>query len=163
MSRKADGAPNVKSGRDDVGRNAQNGSPRGLERGRRGVRRRRREVPARINSVGICPACGLPIRDKSAARLGFCDRCREFTGMCGAGRRIICPDLMTRTSWHTPCTELGAVAWEITQDQGPSRTVLCWAHDAQVRCGDMPWIWDAAPLDPARGRRPLQSASGQLR
>jgi hypothetical protein len=161
MSRKADGVPAIQSGHYDVGRNVGNGSPSGLERSRPGILRRRREVPARVSSVRACPACGLPIRDAIAARLGFCDRCRDFTGMCGAGRRIICPDLMTRTTWHTPCTELGAVAWEINHGQGTSRTVLCRVHDAQIRFGGMPWIVDAVPLDQARSRPPRQSASGR--
>lgn len=163
MSRKPNGAPNVQPGRDDLGRNVSKAGPRGPERGRLGILRRQRQVPARVYSVGTCPACGLPIRDPIAARLGFCDRCREFTGMCGAGRRIICPDVMTRTTWHTPCTELGAVAWEITLGQGLSRTVLCRVHDAEVRFGITPWIVHAAPLDLARSRRPRQPASGQMR
>jgi hypothetical protein len=165
MSRKANGAP-IQSGQDagqDVGRNVYDASQRGLERGRVGLLRRRRDVPARRSRIGACPACGLRIRDLVAARLGFCDRCREFTGMCGAGRRIACPDVMTRTTWHTPCTELGIVAWDITQVQGRCRTVLCRVHDAQVRFGGTPWILAAAPLDPASGRRPRQSASGRAR
>lgn len=159
MSRKADDAPAIQSGRNDAGRDVHNASPTALERGRLGILRRRRDAPARVSSVGACPACGLPIRDRTAARLGFCDRCREFTGMCGAGRRIICPDMMTRTTWHSPCTELGAVAWEINQGQGLSRTVLCQAHDTQVRFGRLPWIVDAAPVDAPRSWRPRQSAS----
>ncbi len=161
MSRKADGAPTIQSGPGDTGRNVHKADSGGPELGRRGILRRRRDVPVRISSVGTCPACGLPIRDKTAARLGFCDRCREFTGMCGAGRRIICPDMMTRTTWHTPCTELGAVAWEIDHGDGLSRTVLCPAHDAQVRFGGTPWIVNAVPLDPGASQRPPQSARGR--
>ena len=93
-----------------------------------------------------CPDCARPIRDREAARLGFCDRCREFTGMCGAGRRIICPDVMTTTSWHTPCTKLGAVPWEVTLATGPCTTVLCETHDGQIRTGRMPWVTLAVPL-----------------
>lgn len=93
-----------------------------------------------------CPDCGRPIRDRTAARLGFCDQCREFTGMCGAGRKIICPDVMTTTSWHTPCTHPGAAAWEITLPKGPRRTLLCKTHDAQMRSGGVPWIKVAVPL-----------------
>lgn len=92
-----------------------------------------------------CPDCGRAIRDREAARLGFCDRCREFTGMCGAGRKIICPDVLTITSWHTPCTQLGAAAWEITLGSGQTRTVLCETHDAQVRSGRLPWVKLAVP------------------
>jgi hypothetical protein len=154
MSRKAN-APTVPPGRDEVGRNVYDASPRAPERGRAGLLRRQRKVPAFPYSIGTCPACGLRIRDLVVAQLGFCDRCREFTGMCGAGRRIICPDLMTRTTWHTPCTQLGTVAWEITQVQGPCRTLLCRVHDTQVRFGGTPWIEAAVPLNPvtSRGQR----------
>jgi hypothetical protein len=163
MSRKRNGAPNVQSGEDDVGRNVYDASQRGLQRARVGILRRRRDVPARPYRVRACPACGLRIRDLIVAQLGFCDRCRDFTGMCGAGRRIICTDMMTRTTWHTPCTELGTVAWDITQIQGRCTTVLCRAHDTQVRFGGTPWILAAIPLDPATRRPPRQSASGQAR
>jgi len=67
--------------------------------------------------------------------------------MCGAGRKIVCPDMMTMTSWHTPCTQPGAVAWQITQRDGVRVTLLCGAHDAQVRAGATPWISVATPLD----------------
>jgi hypothetical protein len=163
MSRKAKSAPHAQSGRDEVGPNVDDASQGALEYSRVGLLRRRREVPARPSRIGVCPACGLRIRDLVAAQLGFCDRCREFTGMCGAGRKIICPDMMTRTTWHTPCTELGTVAWDITQVQGRCRTVLCRAHDTQVRFGGTPWILAAAPLDPASTRRSRQPAGGQAR
>jgi hypothetical protein len=158
MSRKADAAPSVQPSPGSVVPNAPDAPWDGLERGL--LRRRQRNVPARVVSVRACPACGLPIRDLTAARLGFCDRCREFTGMCGAGRRIVCPDMMTRTTWHTPCTDLGAVAWEIDQGQGPSRTVLCSVHDAQVRFGGMPWIVEAAPLELTRSPPARPSGRG---
>ena len=151
MFRKVNGAPSAQSGQDVAGRSGYDSSRRGPEGGRSGLLRRRRNAPSRRYGAGGCPACGLPIRDPAAAQLGFCDRCREFTGMCGAGRRIICPDLMTRTTWHTPCTELGAVAWEITQVQGRCTTVLCRVHDSQVRSGGMPWIVAAVPLSQQPG------------
>jgi hypothetical protein len=163
MSPKADSAPVIQFGYGNVGAGRHDAGPSSSGRGRLGMLRRRREAPARITSVDACPACGLRIRDAVAARLGFCDRCHEFTGMCGAGRRVICPDVMTRTTWHTPCTELGAVAWEINQGQGFSRTVLCSVHDNQVRFGNTPWIVDAAPLEQPRSWRPRQSVTGQLR
>jgi hypothetical protein len=155
MSRK-NNAPIVRSGRGDVGRNVYDAYPLAPERGKTGLLSRRRNVPELPRHIGTCPACGLRIRDMAIAQLGFCDRCREFTGMCGAGRRIICPDVLTRTTWHTPCTELGTVAWEITQAQvqGRCRTVLCRVHDAQLRFAPAPWIKDAVPLDSAsRGGR----------
>ena len=111
-----------------------------------GLLRRRRHARVLPLLCRVCPDCGWPIRDPEAARLGFCDRCRDFTGMCGAGRRIVCPDVMTITTWHTPCTRLGAEAWEITLVKGASRTLLCETHDAQMRSGEMPWVKLAVPL-----------------
>jgi hypothetical protein len=146
MSSKANGTPYAQSGPDETGRSAYDASQRRPQGGRSGLLRRRRDAPSRLYLAGGCPACGLRTRDLVAARLGFCDRCREFTGMCGAGRRIICPDMMTRTTWHIPCTQLGTVAWEITQVQGRCTTVLCRVHDAQVRFGVTPWIMAAVPL-----------------
>jgi hypothetical protein len=106
-------------------------------------RRRHSSGPALCRT---CPDCGLPIRDRDAARLGFCDRCRDFTGMCGAGRKIVCPDLMTITTWHSPCTRLGGQAWEITLAKGSRRTLLCEPHDEQLRSGEIPWIKLAVPV-----------------
>jgi hypothetical protein len=159
MSRK-ENAPTIPSGPAEFGRNVYDASARAPER-RTGLLSRWRNVPALPYRIGTCPVCGLAIRDLAVARLGFCDRCREFTGMCGAGRRIICADVMTRTSWHTPCTQLGIVAWDITQLQGRCRTVLCHAHDAQVRFGGLPWIKAAVPLDPAIIGRSRRGASWQ--
>ena len=101
-----------------------------------------------------CPQCGLRIRDPVAARLGFCDRCKDFTGMCGAGRRIVSADMMTNTSWHTPCTNAGAVAWEFGQHGEVRRTLLCAEHDAQMRSGAAPFVGAAVPLadGPGTGR-----------
>ncbi len=93
-----------------------------------------------------CPVCGLPSRDRVAARLGFCSRCDDFTGMCAAGRKIVFLDLMSMTSWHTPCTRLGSAAWQL-QFQGVQRSVLlCGEHDAQVLAGKASWISQARRL-----------------
>jgi hypothetical protein len=95
----------------------------------------------------------MRIRDPTAARLGFCDQCQEFTGMCGAGRRIVSPDMMTMTSWHTPCTNPGATRWEFSRGGTAHRALLCVEHDSQMRAGVAPYIGDAIPLDDARGAR----------
>jgi hypothetical protein len=72
--------------------------------------------------------------------------------MCGAGRRIICPDMMSVTAWHTPCTSLGTSPWQITQGVSQQVALLCAAHDAQLRDGRAAWISQAVPLDEV-GRR----------
>jgi len=108
---------------------------------KRGILRRNR--PA---GRWMCPDCGLAIQDQVAIRLGFCDRCKDFTGMCGAGRKIICPDMMTVTPWHTPCTSLGTVLWQITQGARQYLALLCPVHDEQLRVGRASWISQALPL-----------------
>jgi hypothetical protein len=136
------------------------------DRSRRGLLRRGR-------ARWTCPDCGLSTSDPVAVRLGFCSPCNDFTGMCGAGRKIICRDMMSVTAWHNPCTSLGTAAWEIIQinqeTQGTSQQValLCPAHDAQLRNGRAPWISRAVPLDDANwandnrslGSRALHSGS----
>jgi predicted RNA-binding Zn-ribbon protein involved in translation (DUF1610 family) len=98
----------------------------------------------RRNRVGwTCPDCGLVTRDQVSIRLGFCSRCSDFTGMCAAGRKIICPDMMTVTAWHTPCTSRGIVLWQITQGARQQRALLCPAHDEQLRVGRASWISQA--------------------
>lgn len=71
--------------------------------------------------------------------------------MCGAGRKIVSADMMTLTSWHTPCTNPGAMPWEFSRDGAGFRALLCAEHDSQVRTGEAPWIGDAVPLDNAGG------------
>jgi hypothetical protein len=110
-----------------------------------GTTRRRGGLLAR-NKRLACPQCGLALRDPIAAKVGFCDRCRDFTCMCGAGRKIVCPDMMSVTSWHSPCTALGVAAWKITLGYGAQTTLLCRQHEAQLKAGDIPWITGAIPL-----------------
>lgn len=99
-----------------------------------------------------CPGCGLQSPDPVAARLGFCERCQDFTGMCGAGRKIICPDVMTMTSWHTPCTSLGIAAWEVGDGSGDRIVLLCAAHDGELTNGQASWIRRAVRLEDLAGR-----------
>ena len=54
--------------------------------------------------------------------------------------------MMTNTTWHTPCTRLGAHAWEVTLARGPRLTLLCEPHDEQMRSGEMPWVKLAIPV-----------------
>jgi hypothetical protein len=130
-------------------------APHASARTRLGRGRRGREVPAGPAAGGwTCPQCGLAARDADAVRLGFCDRCNDFTGMCAAGRKVVCPDLMSMTSWHTPCTSHGSAKWQITLTAGVQVAVLCAAHDEEVRAGRVSWMRAAVPLPapPPRGR-----------
>jgi hypothetical protein len=67
--------------------------------------------------------------------------------MCAAGRKLVSPDMMTVTSWHTPCTSLGVTAWQISYRGSLRTTLLCAEHDAQIRAGDATWIRHAVPVD----------------
>ncbi|MFZ0044481.1 MAG: hypothetical protein WAL16_01500, partial [Streptosporangiaceae bacterium] len=104
-----------------------------------------------------CPDCGLAATDAADARLGYCGRCRDFTGMCGAGRKIVSPDMMTVTSWHVPCTRLGETAWQIGYGSNLRGTLLCAQHDAEIRAGHAAWAGRAIPVT---GPRPPELDSG---
>ena len=111
------------------------------------LRRARRRSALQPDTGGwSCPDCGLPTQDPVAIRLGFCARCHEFTGMCAAGRKIVCSDVMSMTTWHTPCTNLGASAWQISQGAISRVTLLCPQHDAEVRTCSTSWLSEAIPL-----------------
>ncbi len=96
-----------------------NSGSAGSERGRAlpGLRRRGQGKPgsASLPRDWTCPDCGLGTKDPVAVRLGYCASCRDFTGMCGAGRKIVCPDVITQTAWHTPCTNLGTAPWRVSE------------------------------------------------
>jgi hypothetical protein len=98
-----------------------------------------------------CPDCGLRTEDQVALQLGFCSRCHEFTGMCSAGRKIVCKDMLSQTTWHTPCTSLGSTAWSVTVDTVQSVALLCPEHDAEVRAGRANWIRNAVPVQDLAG------------
>ncbi len=121
----------------------------GGRRAKQGLRRRWRE---RATTTWACPGCELPVTDLVAAGVGFCPNCQEFTGLCGAGRKIICPDVMTWTTWHTPCTSRGVTAWQIA-DGGTQRVLLlCPQHDEQLRVGQAGWIRHAIRFESPAGR-----------
>lgn len=98
-----------------------------------------------------CPDCGLTTRDEVAIRLGYCSRCRDFTGMCGAGRTIVSSGIISRTTWHTPCVNLSTAAWQVLDGPAARITRLCLAHDEQLRSGAAPWVRYAIPLEDVPG------------
>jgi ribosomal protein L37AE/L43A len=116
-----------------------------------GHRRRGRDGIDAPAGAPTCPDCGLQTRDQVAARLGFCSRCGDFTGMCAAGRKIVFLDMMSMTSWHTPCTQLGSAAWQVFFEGADRSVLLCAEHDAQVRAGRASWISRARRLADVAG------------
>ncbi len=161
MATDAAGIPGVMPGRCEVSQSPDYTSELGSEPARASLlRRARRGSILRSNTGGwSCPDCGLPTKDPVAARLGFCARCHEFTGMCAAGRKIVCCDVMSMTTWHTPCTNLGISPWQISQDAISRVALLCSQHDAEVRAGRTSWLSEAVPLTnlPASGHALMSS------
>jgi len=45
-----------------------------------------------------------------------------------------------------PCTNLGAVAWQISQGAIARVAMICPEHDSQLRAGNVAWIGSAVPL-----------------
>jgi hypothetical protein len=75
----------------------------------------------------MCPRCGSDSADET-----FCRVCQEFTRLCQVSRSIPYPmdgRVFPPAGWHTPCTQLGEVLWQITTEPaqpgqlGPSRGV----------------------------------------
>jgi hypothetical protein len=108
-----------------------------------------RQSPAAKYQTAICPRCRLMIRDRVAIGAGYCARCQEFTLMCAAGRALISPDVTARTSWHWPCTSIGAARWQVTRGTGPAFYLLCPDHDAELAAGYVSWIEHPLFLGPA--------------
>ena len=86
-----------------------------------------------------CLVCRTGSRDRTDEQLGYCPVCREFTGLCGAGRRIFRPDILNAPGWHSPCTVPGIVPWQITPPgQEMVNVLLCGKHDREAWAA--PWI-----------------------
>ena len=117
------------------------------------ARRKRARHPDRRAPVAyqmaICPHCRLMIRDQVAISAGYCARCQDFTLMCAAGRGLVSPDVVTRTSWHWPCTSLGTARWQVTRANGPAVFLLCPEHDAELAAGHVSWIEHPLFMGPA--------------
>ena len=120
----------------------------------RGRWKRSRRPPGQSSQVAafqvaICPKCKLMIRDRVAITAGYCGRCQDFTLMCAAGRGLVSPDVITRTSWHWPCTSLGTARWQVTRANGPAVFLLCPEHDAELAAGHVSWIEHPLFMGPA--------------
>ena len=150
MTTDAAGTSGVVPGRGEVSPSPDHPSEAGREPARKSLLRRARRGSGQRSTTGgwSCPDCRLPTKDPVAVRLGFCARCHEFTGMCAAGRKIVCCDVMSMTTWHTPCTNLGASAWQISSGATSRVALLCPQHDAEVRTGRTWWLSEAVPLTP---------------
>jgi hypothetical protein len=97
---------------------------------------------------GTCPQCLTAIRDRIAVGAGYCDRCQDFTLMCAAGRRLVSPDVMSRSGWHWPCTSTGVTKWQVTHQNGVTIVLLCAAHGAELASGKVSWIVEPVFIGP---------------
>jgi hypothetical protein len=106
--------------------------------------RRHSHPKGRVSPAGApsarCPQCLSAIRDRIAVSAGYCARCQDFTLMCAAGRRLVSPDVMTRTGWHWPCTSAGMTKWRVTDQNGMTTVLLCAAHGMELASGRVSWI-----------------------
>jgi hypothetical protein len=117
----------------------------------KGLRLRRdggKRVPLGRAPTVSCPQCRSAIRDRIALSAGYCARCREFTLMCAAGRRLVSPDVMTRTGWHWPCTSAGTTRWQVTAHTGVAIVLLCAVHGTDLASGRASWIVEPVFLGP---------------
>jgi hypothetical protein len=102
-----------------------------------------------------CHFCGHDVTDEDDAKYGWCRRCKDCTGMCAAGRRVVVYDLMgprggglirpagpggrlkprgPRLRWDVPCVTPALDMWELTLDGIERRQdALCLAHGEQLQ------------------------------
>jgi hypothetical protein len=110
-------------------------------------------MPAHASAF-TCHFCGYHVTDQDDAQYGWCRRCRDCTGMCAAGRRVVVYDLMNPPGnglhrpfgrngaprvtgppprWDVPCVMPADDIWEMTCDgviQAPDG--LCAVHGQQL-------------------------------
>jgi hypothetical protein len=92
-----------------------------------------------------CPACGYPVtKDPDAATLGYCSRCRKYTGLCGAdlvGRALLATGIVSSGKWSWPCTLPGTERWRVvSRDCTVTDTMLCTSHGDYLRRGGAEWM-----------------------
>jgi hypothetical protein len=99
-----------------------------------------RRSPLAGGASARCPQCKTVIRDRIAVSAGYCAQCQDFTLMCAAGRRLVSPDVMSRSGWHWPCTSAGIAKWQVTHQNGVTIVLLCDAHGEELASGRVSWI-----------------------
>ena len=99
-----------------------------------------RRLPLAGTPPAHCPRCRTAIRDRIAVSAGYCAECQDFTLMCAAGRRLVSPDVMSRSGWHWPCTSTGVTKWQVTHQNGVTVVLLCAAHGEELASGRVSWI-----------------------
>jgi hypothetical protein len=102
-----------------------------------------------------CHFCGYDVTDEDDAKYGWCRHCKDSTGMCAAGRRVMVYDLLgprggglirpvaasgrprptgPSPRWDVPCVTPAYDMWELTLDGvDPTQDALCPAHGDQLQ------------------------------
>jgi hypothetical protein len=90
-----------------------------------------------------CPQCGT-VNSLDDPSLGYCPRCKAFTGMCAVGWQVVCagehhgggPHAAT---WHAPCGERGMISRRLRLPGGTRMELrLCARHDAALQATGAP-------------------------
>src|SRR5262249_1243452 len=84
----------------------------------------------------VCPRCTAKIT--TDRQIGYCSICRDFTGLCAAGRFATYTDIINATAWHRSCTVPGVELWQVTVAGAARRVLFCADHSAQA-CR-APWV-----------------------
>jgi hypothetical protein len=99
-----------------------------------------------------CPDCLHVTKDYDLAGLGWCEFCSEYTGRCGAGRRLWVPGFVDGDGWQMPCTRPWTALWELARrDREPLLVRLCDEHGRDVRAGRSPLHGREVTVPAARG------------
>jgi hypothetical protein len=99
-----------------------------------------------------CRVCGQPLRYPEDEQLGWCDRCRTYTGKCQAGRDLGYPGHLGGGGWQVPCPRPWSAWWDLALPGGvPLRARLCDEHGAAVRHGEAPITGRQAAARPPGG------------
>src|SRR5215813_6221969 len=90
------------------------------------------------------PGCGHTTKTPALAALGYCEKCHEFTGQCGAATIAVAlydTGLVTISDWPHPCTAAGAERWRLTGADGvETGIVVCAPHGDRLRGGGAAWM-----------------------
>jgi len=91
-----------------------------------------------------CPRCKAVTRDPALAKRGYCGKCHEFTGLCGAASlaaAIFATGVVSMPGWPHPCTTTGTESWQATGADGAvTGVLLCASHGDRLRRGATSWM-----------------------
>jgi hypothetical protein len=91
-----------------------------------------------------CPRCTAVTTDPALARRGYCGRCQQFTGLCGAAlvaAALLATGVVDMPAWPHPCTAAGTECWQVTgADDAAADILLCASHADRLHRGARSWM-----------------------